>query len=188
MKPGLRSVKSEGGAGLPVSGKPAFLVAGKLTRPHGVRGEMLMEIHTDFPDRLKSGSQVFLGEHHKPHMIRSARGHSVGLIVAFDGYTNPEMAGQLRNQLVYVPSDNLPPLPEGDYYHHQLLGLRVKTTQDEELGEVEQILQTGANDVVLVRAHSGGEILIPYIDEVVREIDLDKGQITIELLPGLLPE
>jgi 16S rRNA processing protein RimM len=176
------------GAGLPVSGKPAFLVIGKLTRPHGVHGEIFFEILTDFPDRLKPGGLVYTGEQYIPHVIHSLRNHKNGLIVGFDGYHDPESVGKLRNQFVFIRSNNIPPLPEGEYYHHELLGLRIMTSENHELGELVQIMQTGANDVFIVQTPSKAEILIPYIDEIVRKIDLEKGEILIDPIPGLLPE
>ena len=147
-----------------------------------------MEILTDFPERLKPGGRVFAGEHYVPQVINSLRSHKKGFIVAFDGYHDPESVGKLRNQLVFVQSKNLPPLPEGEYYHHELIGLRMMTSQGRELGELVQILQTGANDVFIVQTPSRTEILIPNNDEIVRKIDLEKGVILIDPIPGLLPD
>ncbi|OGO28342.1 MAG: 16S rRNA processing protein RimM [Chloroflexi bacterium RBG_16_54_18] len=173
---------------MPVSGKPDFIVIGKLTRPHGIHGEIFLEILTDFPERLKPGGHVFTGDHYAPQVINSLRSHKNGFIVALDGYHNPESVGKLRNQLVFVQSKNLPPLPEGEYYHHEILGLRIMTSDDQELGQLVQILQTGANDVFVVQTPSKAEILIPNIDEIVRKIDLENGVILIDPIPGLLPD
>lgn len=184
---GDNSVKDES-AGLLVSGKPAFLAVGKLTRPHGVHGEILMQILTDFPDRIKPGSKVFTGEHKSPQVVKSIRSHSAGAIVGFEGYQDPESVGRLRNHFVFVSAQGLPDLPEGEYYHHQLIGLKVRTIQDRVLGELVEILQTGANDVLVVQTETGSEILIPYIDEIVQRTDLEKGELLIDPLPGLLPD
>ena len=163
-----------------------FLVVGKLRRPHGLRGEMIMEVITDFPERLRSGMMVFVGEEHDARTISTRRRYSDDLLLGFEGYQTPEQAGALRNQYVYVRSDLIPPLPDGEYYQHQLLGLRVVTDEGRELGRLEQILETGANAVYLVRSESGAEILLPAIDPVVLGVDLPGGEMRVHLLPGLL--
>jgi 16S rRNA processing protein RimM len=173
-------------AGSPQVGEPEFLVVGKLRRPHGVRGEILLEVITDFPERLQPGVTVLVGEQHQQKRIRSRRVHNKGLLVSFDGYTTPETVGTLRNALVYVPTADRPPLPEGEYYHHQLLGLSVLNDEGQDLGRIIQILTTGANDIYVVRGEGGAEILLPAIDAVIREIDLEKGLIYAHLLPGLV--
>jgi 16S rRNA processing protein RimM len=173
-------------AGSPPNGEPAFLVVGKLRHPHGVRGEILMEVITDFPERLQAGIQVYLGEEHRPERIRSRRPHGQGLLLAFDGYTTPETVGELRNALVYVPTADRPPLPAGEYYHHQLLGLRVVADNGDELGRLSEILGTAAQDIYVVRNESGAEILLPAVDEVILEIDLENRLIRVHLLPGLI--
>jgi 16S rRNA processing protein RimM len=148
---------------------------------------MVMEVITDFPERLRSGVTVYVGEAHQPQRIRSRRIHGKGLLVAFDSTSDPDTAGQFRNQLVYVRSDDRPPLSEGEYYHHQLLGLAVVSDEGQALGRLAQILGTGANDVYIVRPEAGAEILLPAIDEVILEINLERGEIKVHLLPGLIP-
>jgi 16S rRNA processing protein RimM len=184
---GVRNFRAnEQQAGSPPGGEPAFLVVGKLRHPHGVRGEILMEVITDFPERLQPGVTVLIGEGHQPQRIRSRRIHNKGLLVSFDGYTTPEMVGALRNALVYVSTADRPPLPEGEYYHHQLLGLRVINDDGQDLGRIAEILTTAANDIYVVRGETGTEILLPAIEAVIREIDLEKGELHAHLLPGLV--
>jgi 16S rRNA processing protein RimM len=180
------SQANERQAGSPPGGEPAFLVVGKLRAPHGVRGEILLEVITDFPERLQPGVTVLVGEEHKPQRIRSRRTHNKGLLVSFEGYTTPETVGALRNTLVYVTTADRPPLPEGEYYHHQLLGLRVLNDDGQELGRIVEILTTAANDIYVVQGESGAEILLPAIEEVIREIDFDNGLLRAHLLPGLV--
>jgi len=175
-------------AGSPVEGEPLFLVVGKLRHSHGLHGEILMEVITDFPERIRQGKTLHIGESHQPLKVTSRRVHGSNLLLAFDGIDTPEEAGGLRNQWVYVPADDRPPLLEGEYYHHQLIGLQVKSEDGLELGIITSILETGANDVYIVRAESGKEVLIPAIQSVILTIDLDKGQMLVHLLPGLLPD
>jgi 16S rRNA processing protein RimM len=175
-------------AGSPKSGEPLFLVVGRLLKPHGLHGEIMMELDTDFPERLKPGGVILVGESHMPTTIRSRRVHKNGLLLGFDKIHSPEEAGRLRNEIVYVNAEDLPPLAIGEYYHHQVLGLRVITDTGQELGTLAGILGTGANDVYIVRSASGKESLIPNIESVVKEIDLEKGEMLIHLLDGLLAD
>lgn len=184
---GVRNSRAnEEQAGSPPGGEPAFLVVGKLRAPHGVRGEILMEVITDFPERLQPGVTVLVGEGHQPQHIRSRRGHNKGLLISFEGYNTPETVGALRNALVYVTTSDRPALPEGEYYHHQLLGLRVLDDDGQELGRIMQILTSAANDIYVVRGESGSEILLPAIETVILEIDLENGLLRAHLLPGLV--
>lgn len=170
------------------SGEPVFLVVGRLRRPHGVHGEILMDVLTDFPERLRSGLSVYVGEDHQPLVIRSLRQSNLALLVAFEPYRDPESVGVLRNQFIYVRADDRPPLPEGEYYHHQLVGLRVVTDEGVALGRLTSILETGANDVYVVTQESGQEVLLPAISSVILDIDLEQGEMQVHLLPGLLPD
>jgi 16S rRNA processing protein RimM len=174
--------------GSPSPGEPVFLAVGKLGRPHGVRGEIIMEILTDFPERLQPGVLLYVGPEHRPMRLRGRRPHQRGLLLAFEGVKDREQAGELRNFLVQVRADDRPPLPEGEYYHHQLLGLQIVDAAGDPLGVLSGILQTGANDVYEVRTGSGGELLIPATGSVILGIDLARGEIRVQLPPGLLPE
>jgi 16S rRNA processing protein RimM len=172
-------------AGSPQSGEPEFLVIGKLRAPHGLRGELLMDVLTDFPERIKPGREVYIGDDHRPLKVRSRRPASKGLLIGFDGYDTPEAAGELRNQNVFVATSGLPALPEGEYYHHQLIGLRVVSDTGEELGRLAEILDTSANDVYIIRPAEGPDLLLPAIDPVIVNIDLEQQTITVHLLPGM---
>lgn len=185
-KPDSRQLEQP--AGSPGNGEPVFLVVGKLRRPHGIRGEIIMDVWTDFPERLEKGGVVFVGQDYRPETIRSLRWHGRSMLMAFDAYQTPESAGDLRNLLVYVRADDRPPLPEGEYYHHQLMGMRVVDESGELLGHLTQIMDTGANDVFVVRPQTGPEILLPAIESVILDIDLEKGEMRVHLLPGLIPE
>jgi 16S rRNA processing protein RimM len=175
-------------AGSSDAGEPAFLVVGKLRRPHGLRGEMLMEVFTDFPERLQPKVTVYAGEELTTLHIRSSRPHGQGILLAFDGYDSPESVGIWRNKLLYVRGDDRPPLPDGEYYQHQLLGLQVIGEDNQTLGHLTQILYTGANDVFVVQPPDGPEILVPAVDQFILEIDLERAFIRVRLIPGMLSE
>jgi 16S rRNA processing protein RimM len=186
MSKTLESKKPGNSAGSSVTGEPAFLVVGKFRHPHGLRGEILMNVATDFPDRLQPGIIIYVGETKLPLEIRSRRWHGDSLLLTFESFQNPEESGELRNQWVYVKTEDRPALPEGEYYHHQLLGLAVVSDEGHELGKMTGILDTGANDVYVVVSPSGREILLPAIEPVILDIDLERGKMLVHILPGLL--
>ena len=175
-------------SGSPSNGEPEYLVVGYLRRPHGVHGEMVMEVQTDFPERLKSDTAVYIGDTHKRMQIAGARFHNEGLIIKFKDLNTPEEAGRYRNQSVYVKTADRPPLPEGYYYHHELIGFAVVNERDELIGTLTEIMQTGANDVYVVMQPEGGEILLPVISSVILAVEIAVRQIRVRLIPGLLDE
>jgi len=166
-------------------GEPVYLTVGFLRRPHGVQGEIILDLHTDFPERLKSGRKLFLGEEHTPMTLVSARPHAKGMLIKFKGVETPEDVGQFRNQWVYVHASDVPPLPEGQLYQHELFGFAVVDESDNLLGELAEILETGANDVYVVRDANGREILLPAIPSVILEIDPARRLIRVHMLEGL---
>jgi 16S rRNA processing protein RimM len=175
-------------AGPPLPEAPAFLLVGILRRPHGVKGEVLMSVATDFPERLTPGTTLYMGAKHQPVTIANVRGHNKGLIVTFEEFGSREDLDQLRNQELMVRADDRPALPNGEYYLHQLIGLQAVSDEGQDLGIVAEWIETGANGVFVVRLEDGGETLIPDIPDVVVGIDLEAGQMTIHLIPGLLPD
>lgn len=171
------------------NGEPVYLVVGLLRRPHGVRGEIMIEIITDFPERLKVGEKFYLGDAHMPVTVRSSRKHKQGILLSFEGINDRDEIGAHRNSYLYVDVNDWPPLPEGEYYDYELLGLEVIVEETGEvLGELVEVLETGANDVYVVESESGQEYLLPAIPEVVLDVDLDTEQMKVYLLPGLLDD
>ena len=166
-------------------GEPVYLVVGFLRRAHGLRGEIIMDLHTDFPERFQSGRKLFVGDEHKPMTHSNARPHAKGMLVKFEGVETPEDAGRLRNQWVYIKSTDAPNLPEGKLYQHELFGFSVIDESGNELGELVEIIETGANDVYVVRNESGKEILLPAIPSVVLETDPARRLMRVHLLEGL---
>lgn len=167
------------------NGEPVYLTVGFLRRPHGLGGEIIMDLHTDFPERLKRGRKMFVSEEHKPVTIQSVRPHQNGVLIKFHGIDTAEDAGQFRNQWVYVKARDLPPLPEGQIYQHELYGFSVVDDQDNVLGELVEIIETGANNVYVVRDGSGGELLLPAIPSVILDLDTGRRLMRVHLLEGL---
>jgi 16S rRNA processing protein RimM len=170
---------SDSSTGSPSPGESVYLAVGKLRRPHGIQGEVLMDILTDFPERLHVGKTLYAGDEHEPLRIAGVRGHDREKIMRFVGFQTPEEVGRLRNMVVYVKADSLPDLPAGEFYHHQLLGLAVVAEDGEKLGVLDHIIETGANDVYVVKTPEGKELLLPAIEEVVLRVDLEKGEVVV---------
>ena len=122
----------------------------------------------------------------KPMTLSGARPHAKGMLVKFKGIETPEDAGQLRNQWVYVKATDVPSLPEGKLYQHELFGFEVMDENGNSLGELVEIIETGANDVYVVRDESGKEILLPAIPSVILETDPARRLMRVHLLEGLI--
>ena len=167
------------------TGEPLYLSIGFLRRPHGLHGEIIMDLHTDFPERLRKGRRLFVGEHHKPVTLEGVRPHGRGVLIKFKTIDTPEGAGQFRNQWVYAKTKDLPALPEGQHYQHELLDIDVVDEYGNPLGTLKEILETGANDVYLIRDESGKEILLPNIPSVILELDFARRIMKVHLLEGL---
>jgi len=178
------SPNTEKKAGPGKSSGPAFLLIGNLGKTHGVHGEMDLQVYTDFPERLKHGKKVYLGEEKTPIILDTVRPANKIMLISFEGYNSPEEARLLTNQEVFVKTTEVPPLPEGSFYHHELIGLRVYEGEVY-LGEITEILDTGANDVLVVKQANVPELLLPDIPDVVLDVDLDKGLMQVSVLDGL---
>ncbi|NWF62880.1 MAG: 16S rRNA processing protein RimM [Chloroflexi bacterium] len=167
-------------------GGPVYLAIGYLRRPHGVVGEIIMDLHTDFPERIKAGRKVYVGEAYETFTIASARPYGNGLLVKLGGFDSPETVGRFRNQWMYVKSSEVPALPEGRYYKHDLIGLTVMTEAGEKLGMLNEVLETGANDVYVIVKEDGKEILLPAIPDVVLDVNMTDKIMQVHIIEGLL--
>ena len=158
-------------------------MVGKIGAPHGVRGEVRITSHSDNPGRFAPGGVLYLEG--RPHKVqRSFKAHGRACVLRLEGISTRQEAEALRGKLLTVPREDSPPPSEGTYYHHQLLGLSVYTQEGESLGPVADILATGSNDVYVV-SNDGEELLIPAIESVVRQVDLDQGVMVVDLPEGL---
>jgi len=163
--------KNENNAGSHPSCEPAFLIVGKLRRAHGVQGEIPLEVHTQLLDLLAPENTVFIGEDHQPFTIEKTRWKQDLLLLKFYEIDDRTIVSELTNKWVFVDAAHLPVLPDGDYYYHELIGLKVYEIDGRYLGELREILETGANDVYLILSEDGEEILIPAIEEMILDID-----------------
>ena len=165
------------------SSAPEFITIGRILAPWGVKGKLKVAVTTDFPQRFAPSAMVYIN--HQPMTIESTEWHKGKAIIKLDKINSIEDATRQNGQLVEIHHSQLQALPEGQYYHFQLVGLEVWTTQGELLGSITDILPTPSNDNYAVSG-SHGEFLIPAIEDVVKSIDLDKGCLVIEPIEGLL--
>lgn len=160
-----------------------FITIGKILGPSGLKGKLKVAVATDFPQRFAPSSTVYINQ--QPMTIDSTEWHRGKAIIKLNTINSIEDAEKRQGQLVEIHHSQLHPLPEGQYYHFQLIGLEVWTTHEELLGNITDILTTPSNDNYLVSGDKG-EILIPAIEDVVKSIDLNKGRLVIEPIEGLL--
>ncbi len=173
--------------GSPNSGGPVvYLAVGTLRRSHGIRGDMLLDVTSDFPDRLKPGTFLYIGDKKLRIKITSRRSHNDGLLLGLEGIKNAEQTARYRAQTVYVLAEDRPSLPEGEYYHHQIIGMIVVDEDRNALGVITEIIETGANDVYVVKNAAEREILIPALKQVMLNVNLETKTMRVHLLPGLV--
>jgi 16S rRNA processing protein RimM len=175
-------------AGPPTAGGPEFLVIGKIRRPHGVKGDVVVEIYTDYPERIIPNKAVYIGAKHAKLIINRRRQHNEGLLLGFEGVTSPEEAGRYRNQHLSILAFESPKLPKGRYYFHELIDLKVVDESGKNLGTIKEIIETGANDVYVIKNQNERELLLPAIPEVILSVDLVVKTIKVHLIPGLFNE
>ena len=163
--------------------EPEYVTIGQILAPWGIKGKLKVEIVTDFPQRFTPCSKIYINQ--QPMTIDSTEWHKGKAIIKLSTIDSIEDAQRLRGQPIEIHHSQLQPLPEGQYYHFQLIGLEVETTQGELLGNITEILTAESNDIYVVNGDRG-EILIPAIEDVVKSIDLNKGRVVIEPIEGLI--
>ncbi len=163
--------------------KPQFLIVGRIIAPRGVKGEVKVEVMTDFPERFSPSEEIYIEG--CPVSIEGVRWHNGKMTIKLEHVDTIENAEKMRGRFLEIPLSRAHPLPQGDYYQFQVVGLEVWTSHGEFLGKIEGILPTGSNDVYVVHGHHG-ELLIPAIEDVVKMIDPDRGRVVVELIDGIV--
>jgi 16S rRNA processing protein RimM len=166
-----------------------WIAVGRVLRAHGLEGEVVIRRFGETEGVLAPGASLRFGEGTEAirRTVLSSKPHGRDWIVTLEGLHDRDLADAIRGELLFVEEESLPDLPKGTYYRFQLVGLRVRTQAGEDLGRIEEVLETGANDVFVVRGEKG-EILIPAVDSVLAEVDLGRGEMVIIPIPGLVPE
>ncbi len=168
---------------------PETISVGRVLRPHGVRGEVAVEVLSDVPGRFKKGSRVMgIREGSPPSslVVAAGRVHKSGAVVRFEGCDSREQAEELRGLDLEVSRSEVPKAPQGTYYHFELLGCRCRDTgSDQELGRVVEVLEDGGG-LILVVEGEGRRVPVPFVKDLLREVDVAAGRIEVELPEGLL--
>ena len=173
--------------------EPHFLILGEILRPHGIRGELRLKVQTDYPERMINELEsVYIGkdpeeDDAQEYTIQSARFHQDYILLQLNEIQDRNTAELLRGLFVMVELENAVPLEEDEFYLFELIGLTVKSTKGEELGTIQDVMETGANDVYIVKGRKYGELLIPVHDETLVDVDVESGIVTINLPYGILP-
>ena len=159
---------------------PAQLIVGRVVAAHGMRGEFRMAIVTNHPQHLPKIRTLYLGEAREPFRVARLRvnPHGKEAVVKLTGLDTPEDTAVRRGELVWVALAEAPPLPQGEYYHYQLIGIDVLDESGVFLGRLAEIIETGANEVYVVRGPAG-ELLLPVIDGVILSVDPAAGQMLV---------
>ncbi len=176
------------------NGPPPYLVIGRIARPHGVRGEVKVRPETDFPDRFAQLRRVYLIPEGQPSHdaaaapqvveVEGVRRQGPLMLLKLAGTDTPEAARALAGMALAVPWQERVPLEPGTFYVSEIVGLRVRTAEGEPLGRVAEVIRTSVHDLYRVEG-PGGEVLLPATRDVIRAVDLERGEMVVALPPGL---
>lgn len=166
-----------------------YVLVGRVARPHGIRGEVVVNPETDFPEiRFAPGATLYVERDGEPVpvRVREARFHKGRPVIALDGVETMNDAEALRDAELKVPESALQPLPEGTYYHFQLRGCEVVTRSGDAVGRVRDVEGEAGGFRLVVDAAGGGEVLVPLVEAICVEIDPAARRIVIDPPEGLL--
>jgi len=169
---------------------PAWIALGKLVRTHGIHGELRCLPYNPATTALQPGRKVVVrrDDSSVEAILLAVRRHKQFLLLGLEGVHSLEAAESLVGGEVCIRAEDLEPPGPREAYHFQLVGLDAVTTTGRTLGRVESVFRTAAHDVCVVRRGDGQELLIPFIDPVIRDVRLEDRKLVIELLPGMLEE
>ncbi|MDA8125337.1 MAG: ribosome maturation factor RimM [Deltaproteobacteria bacterium] len=166
-----------------------LLEIGKIVRPHGISGRMKVLSHLELQDALSDLPEVSVGRKVREAVVFSleaVQASSGAFILKLKGIEDRDTAAGYAGSSIWIASDKLKPLPEGEYYWRDIIGMQAVTEEGEALGRIESVFPTGSNDVYVCR-QGKKEILLPAIEEVIRKIDTDRKVMVVRLLEGLEP-
>jgi 16S rRNA processing protein RimM len=160
------------------------VAVGRITKTHGVRGEVVVFVLSEVEGRFNDGAAVWL-EDGRVLTVESSRPHKDRLLVRFREVPGRDAADALHGALLVVPESMSPPLPEGSWWDHQLIGCSVQTENGRPLGTLTDVIHTPANDVWSAIDDSGREVLVPVLRDILVEVDIDAKRIVVREIPGL---
>lgn len=164
------------------------LEVGQIVNTFGIKGEVKVTPFTDDINRFDDLKKVYVKtrKEDKLYKVENVRYHKNMVLLKLEGIENPEQAELLKNAYLEIDREDAIPLEEGQYFIVDLIGLDVYTDEGTLLGKVDDIYNTGANDIYVVKDELGKQILLPGIKEVIKEVDLDNEKIIVHLIPGLI--
>ncbi|MEG2254881.1 MAG: ribosome maturation factor RimM [Vagococcus sp.] len=169
-----------------------FLNVGKIVNTQGIKGEVRVISKTDFSEeRYQKGNTLFLFQENKQPItltIKSHRKHKNFDILSFEDHPNINDVEKYRDGILKISKDSVGELEENAFYYHEIIGLEVFDEEGEQLGTIKEILSPGANDVWVIGQNKKGEkdILIPYIESVVKQVDVANNRVDVEIPEGLI--
>jgi 16S rRNA processing protein RimM len=184
-----KSSKNDAGSEAPPrrNDLPETVAVGRVLRPHGVHGEVVVEVLSDVPHRFRKGSRLLAlreGEAPFPLTVAASRAHKSGAVVLFEGIAGRDGAEALRGLDLEVPRCEVPEAPRGTYYQFELLGCLCREA-GRELGRVVEVVEDGGGTMLIVDGR-GRRVPVPFVKEFLREVDVAGGRIELALPPGLL--
>ena len=165
-----------------------YLEIGQIVNTFGIKGMVKIKPFTDDINRFDRLKKIYISNKNekKEYQIQEVKYHKNMVLMKLEGVDTPEQADLLRQSYLLVDRADEEPLEEGVYYIVDLLGLEVYTDDNKLLGKVDDIFNTGSNDIYVVKDEMGKQILLPGIPDVLKNVDLEKGRITVHLIPGLI--
>lgn len=160
------------------------VVVGRITRAHGVTGEVAVLVISEVPGRFDDGAKVWL-EDGRTLTVESSRPHKDRLLVRFRGVEDRAQAEALHRALLVVPESLSPELPEGSWWDHRIVGCAIETDAGRALGTVREVIHTAANDVWSAVDDDGVETLVPVLKDVIIDVDMNAKRIVVREIPGL---
>jgi len=173
-----------------VPGEAELLVVGRINRPHGVRGAVIVEGMSDWPGRFSPGGRFLLEaapSRFEDVTVRSCSSHKGRLLVSLAGIDDRDSAEVLRGCLLFIPAVEAVPLGEGEYWIHDLIGMSVLREDGDKLGEVTEFTSGASQDLLVVEDEKKQEFEIPFVGEFIKKVDREASSITVRVIEGLVP-
>lgn len=165
------------------------VVIGRIGKAHGIRGDVTVEVRTDEVDRRFAIGTTLLSTHATPLVIADSRDHSGRLLLRFEGIDDRNGAEALRGIMLEADIDPTEmPTDEDEYYDRQLVGLSAVRVNGEVLGSVSEVVHLPGHDLLAITTALRGEVLVPFVHEIVREVDLLEGRVVIDPPGGMFEE
>lgn len=169
--------------------KSKLYTVGKIVNTHGVQGEVRVIKMSDYEDRFEVGGTLYLIRDNMDPLHLTIVGHRIHKqfdLIKFDKLSNINDVESFKNGYLKVKEEQLPELAENEFYYHEIIGCYMYTTEGDKIGVISSVLSPGANDVWIVERPKGKDVLIPYIKDVVKNVDVTEKKVIIEVMEGLL--